>query len=336
MAKFVTLLGFAAAADGTRLAESLAAVAGPPVCCIYASGLAALAQAAPTATRWRRPDAKTTLLGLRSIQQRLEAACAIAPFLPADPAHAHCANADIATLLAAAAPAIAAALAGPGTRHQWDVVLRWQPEAVVAAQRTNIADRAAAGGGSRAALGEAVAAVLAAERERRESALRAALGRTALALRTAGAGPAEIGITVLLPAGADTVLEAALQSLPADITADAEADLRGPLPPVSFAAVRIDRAAPAAVADAWHNLALPARIDAGSLHRHWRDCAARLHPDRGTTDSSPMQQAGAAFRLLRDLLPSGPDEKPWSLPALQRHAACRMKVQTPDAVETVP
>ena len=317
MAKWVTLLGFAAGCNGAKLAQAMQDIPGPHICLVEAGGLAALAQVEAGRFSLGLGSPATALRRLRTVQQRLEAACPLGPFLPADPAHARCAGASVAGLLEAAAPAIREALAGPGTRHQWDIVLRWQPEDVVAARRAEIAEAASNAGGGRDALAEAVHSALARERTRRETSLHRALAGHALAMAPAGAGPTETGLTVLLPAAGEAALEAALNALP----------------PVSFAAVRIDRAAPSEVANAWRTLALPDQVDAAALRQHWRDCAARLHPDRGGGDA-PMVNAGAAFRLLRDLLPAEDSERPWSLRALQRHAACRMSVHAP--MESMP
>ena len=335
MADIVTLLGFSAEAHGEHLAASLAALPGPKTDAVFAGGLAALVQTAAKPFSLGRKRHGAALQELRSIQMRLEAACMHGPFLPADPARAICARQAIAPLLGEAAPAILHALSGPGTNHQWDVVLRWEPEAVVAAHRDDIAAAVHAHGGGRTILAEAVAAALAQERDRREAALRQVVAKLARAIVPAGSSQTEVGLTVMLPAGAEAALEAALNSLPADIASDCSIDMRGPLPPVSFAAVRIDHAEAADVARAWKTLALPARVNAAALRHHWRDSAARLHPDRDTGDDGLMIAAGAAFRLLRDLLPSAADQAPFSLLALQRHAACRMSVSAP-LLELVP
>jgi hypothetical protein len=269
------------------------------------------------------------------VQRRLEVACQLGPFLPADPSQARCKSTALPALLNGAADTIADALAGPGRCHQWDVVLRWPAESVVASRRTDIARAAQEGGGGRVALAEAVAAALAAERAQREAALRAAVAPVCLALLPAGAGTCETGLTCLMPPGGEAALEAALGALPAAITAEADADMRGPLPPLSFAAVRIDSAAAADIAQAWRTLALPHQVDAAALKQHWRSCAARLHPDRGVTDDAPMVAAGAAFRLLRDLLPPDDRAEAVTLRTLQKTSACRLRVQLANA-EAVP
>jgi hypothetical protein len=320
MARELTILGFGAASDAAVLRGVLQAVAGPPVLAVTAGSVVALAQhgGGPAVARGRG----ALLRGLRCVQMRLEAACQAAAFLPADPAHCGCRDTDLAALLAEAAEAIGVALAGPGRCHQWDVVLRWSPEAVAASRRAEIAGSAGQGA---TALAEAVASALARERDVRAAALLAALRPVALAVTAAEGGAAEAGLTVLLPAHGEAVLEQALQGLPDAVTEGAAADLRGPLPPLSFAAVRLASAAPAEVAQAWHLLDLPDHIDDAALRRQWRSTAARLHPDHGAADAAPIAAAGSAFRLLRGLLPPASGQA-WTLSALQQRGVRRLVV----------
>ena len=324
----VTLLGFASPSAADALVAALNEVKGPPVFAVRAAGLAALAQQASGRGRRRhvlRDGRKAALDALMAVQRRLEVACLAGPFLPADPAFSRCPEAEIASLLVSAATALDEALEGPGRCHQWDVILRWEAQAVVAARRGEIASQAA---GGRAALAEAVAAALTRERDLRAAGLFRALAPVARALRPAGNGTAETGITVLLPAGAEAALEQALGALPEAVSAGATADLRGPLPPVSFAAVRVESAGPAELARAWQVLDLPARVGAADLRQRWHECARRLHPDHGAADAGPMAEAGAAFRLIQNLLP--PDETArLSLPALQQRGARRLTLPDP-------
>jgi hypothetical protein len=327
MADHVKILGFAHAASAAALTSALAAVPGRPVRVFCAGGLAALAQTDRNGGHARRRQSRATMLhALASVQRRLEVACLQGPFLPADPADGTCPADDIVPLLAASADAVGAALAAIGTCHQWDVILRWQAEPVVAARRAEIAKVAVAG---QAGLADAVAAALGREREKREAALMQALAPVALSVLPARSGTTETAITALVPAGGEAVLETALCGLAPDISDGAAADLRGPLPPISFAAVRVARAAPGEVAAAWNRLALPEWVDAAALRQHWHACAARLHPDHGARDDGPITEAGAAFRLLRGLLPAEAPEKPITLAALQRRAAMRLQVPAP-------
>jgi hypothetical protein len=326
MADHVRLLGFAGEADAVTLQAALEAVPGPDVSSVSAGGVAALVQADRSTGR-TPPKRDTALRALFGVQRRLEVACLHGAFLPADPSRNLCARARLPGLLAEAAAPIAAALAVLGGHHQWDVVLRWLAEPVLEARRDEI--RVAAAGQGRSGLAEAVGAALGRERALREAALQAVLSRVARAVKPAGAGVTETGFTVLLPAAGEAALETALGELGPEISAGASADLRGPLPPISFAAVRVESAAPKEVAEAWRMLGLPERVDAESLRRHWHACAARLHPDHGAQQDAPIREAGAAFRLLRGLLPADGQQEPWSLPALQRRGALRLQVPAP-------
>jgi hypothetical protein len=320
----ITLLGFAASSHAAALAGALAGVPGPRLITAQAAAVTAFAQQGASP---RMRDTKRHLTALAGVQRRLEVACLSGPFLPADPAHAVCALADLQPLLAEEAEAIRAALAGPGTCHQWDVVLRWRPEAALASCRDAVAEAAAGGGAP--ALAEAVRAALGRVQASRAGALRTAMAAVSLAVLEAGAGQgeaglAEAGVTVLIPAGREAELEAALQALPDSITAGVTADLRGPLPPVSFAAMRVDRRSAREVALAWRMLDLPPQADAETLRARWRATAQRLHPDHGAPDGAPMGRAAGAMRLLRGLLPA--QAGPASLAAAQDRARARLRL----------
>jgi hypothetical protein len=326
MAEHVRLLGFAAADAADQLLAALAAVPGPEISAERAGGICALFQADRGGAR-KRHLREAAIRDLFGVQRRLEVACLQGAFLPADPSRNLCERAKLPGLLADAAAPIGDALAVLGLHHQWDVVLRWLAEPVLEARRSEI--QVAAAGTGKAGLAEAVGAALGRERALREGALQAALARVARAVKPAGAGITETGFTVLLPASEEAALENALNGLEPDIAAGASADLRGPLPPISFAAVRVESAAPRDVAQAWRRLGLPDHVDTASLRRHWHACAARLHPDHGAAEAAPIREANAAFRLLRGLLPADGAGEPWSLPALQRRGRLRLQVPSP-------
>lgn len=194
--------------------------------------------------------------------------------------------------------------------------------------------------GNPAALADAVAAALRGERDRREAALLAVLTPAVLAIAPGGAAAAEteLSVTVLVRPGGEAALEAALERLPAEQAEDAAIDMRGPLPPLSFAAVRLAAAAPDAIAAAWHLLDLPGHVDMPGLHRQWRLCAAARHPDRAATGNGQAGngEAGAlsdvtdAYHLLRGLLREpaggGGGGESCTLPGLLRRAGPRLIV----------
>jgi len=299
----LTLLGVAPAALAPALAAALDAVPGPPLHLCPVGGLLGVAQrgARPMLAAGRGPMFKR----LHAVQRRLELACQLGPFLPADPAAAACPARDLPALLAAAAPALEAALAREGRRHQWEVTLRWPPDAVLAGRREAIRARAASD--APRDIADAVAALLAEARAERAAALRAALRPLVVALSPddVSAGEGETGLTALVPAGGEAAIEAGLGALPAALTQHMSCDLKGPLPPLSFSAFRVEEGQAGTLRGAWRLLGLPARADAGALARRWREVAAALHPDRAGAGTG-FAAASAAHRLLRGALAGRP------------------------------
>jgi hypothetical protein len=308
MHRDLTLIGAAPAAGAAALARAMNAVPGPLVTAHAFADVALLAEPAhrpPARVLLHRPNPQL-LQRLHGQQRRLELGAQAGAFLPFDPGAARCPAAVLPALLAGAATALAEALASGGRCHQWDVILRWPPEAALGGPRR--AALAAADGP--AALATAVAAALRAESEARATALRAALRPMVLAIAETApvAGESECGATVLVPAGGEAAIEAALGSMPAAATAGAAADLRGPLPPISFAPLRMAHLEAGAVDAAWRLLDLPDRLDPADLTRAWRRLARDLHPDTAgpAADATRLDQATEAYRLLRGLAQQEP------------------------------
>jgi hypothetical protein len=326
------LLGFAPLAAADALYATMQAIPGPEVHMQAGPATVALFQH-ETATPLAGLSRDALIAGLQSVQRRLEAGCAAGPFLPMDPAAACCSTGVLPQLLQPAWEVLAQALAAHGARQQWDIVLHWAPETVVARHRAEIAPLAAHGP---QALAEAVGAVLRAQCARHEAALLAALTPAVLAFAEGGAActDTQVLVTVLVATNAEAAVEAALDALPADQMEGVSIDMRGPLPPLSFSAVRLATVQPDAVTQAWATLGLPDHIDLSTLHRHWRLAAAAAHPDR-----QPAVPAGgvtvsdltAAYHLLRDLLP--PNET-HSLGSLLRNAGPRLVIPASAATST--
>lgn len=329
------LLGFAPLAGLDALHAAMGAVPGPQLQVQHApSGdagdgptVAALFQDEPEVPfGGRSRDALTA--GLKSVQRRLEVACQAGPFLPMDPAAACCPSASVPRLLASGWDALSVALACHGARQQWDIVLRWTPEDVVARHRDEIAPAAALG---QQALADAVGVALRSERVRRESALLAALAPAVLDFASGGAACAEtqVMVTVLVASGCEAAVEAALDGMAAQDVEGASIDMRGPLPPLSFFPVRVAAVDAQAVTGAWATLGLEDAVDLAGLHRQWRLHAAAVHPDRqpalaGEAANVAVSDLTDAYRLLRDLLPAEAKAGGQTLKSLLRRAAHRL------------
>ncbi len=325
----VRLIGFVPDTVLADLLPALEAVPGPRIAVHRSHGIAALTQAEPAAPLWG--GSRTEMLTrLHTVQRRLEVACQGTSLLAMDPSAGCCPTGAVEDMLEAAWPALAAALAEHGRRHQWDIVLRWTPETALAPRRTEIA---AAAGPGRSGLAEAVANELRQIRARREAALIAALQPAVLGFAPAGPTGAEteVAVTVLLAAAGEAVVEAALRGLPPHEVEGAELDMRGPLPPLSFAAVRVAKVDGTALGHAWRLLGLPARVNLETLHQHWRLSAFVMHPDRNTDSqaSAKLAEMTRGYHLLRDLMRDVTPEAGTpglSLAELARHSGYRLLV----------
>ena len=318
----VRLLGFAGLADIDGLRAALAAVPGPPVRAVCGPTVAALIQDEP-ATPLARRGRKALLGGLQAVHRRLEIACQFGPFLPMDPGAACCPTSAIGPLLDLSWEGLAARLGPLGAMHQWDVVISWPPEAVLAPQRETLQEAAAKG--DPALLAQAVQALLRAAHAARSALVLQALHRHVLAIApgSAAGGETEITATVLVPHGRESLIEAALGQLPPAQVAGASADLRGPMPPVSFHPVRLTRIEAADIARSWRLLGLPEKVDLTLLNRQWRALAAAAHPDRHPglpASAEAFTDITEAYRLLRPLLRA----EPRTLRSLVRQAGYRL------------
>jgi hypothetical protein len=302
MSRQLTLLGVAEAARAPALEAALAAQPGPALRLCQVGGLLGVAQ---VAARSAFPAGRAAMFKrLHAVQRRLEIACQTGPFLPADPAAAQCPAGEFAALIEAAAPALGAALAREGGRHQWQVTLRWAPEDILAVRRDAVRRLAASERPKDVA--DAVAAILAEARAERAAALRAALLPLVAALspEDVSGGEGETSLTILVPAGGEAAIEAGLGAMPPALTQGMSCDLTGPLPPLSFSAFRVVEEEAGRLDGAWRLLGLPARADGRTLARRWREVAGALHPDRAGGNAPGFAAASEAHRLLRGALPA--------------------------------
>ncbi|WP_419897212.1 GvpL/GvpF family gas vesicle protein [Roseomonas sp. USHLN139] len=319
------LLGVAPQPLAAAMQQAMARIAGPPLSSTPLGEIVAFLQPEPPDRLLGGQKARLRLLA--GWQQRLEAACQIGPFLPADPAAALLPTTAWAPVLEASATALAAALARDGASQEWQLTLGWPPAQLLAPHRAALQPWQ---GAAPAALAAEIGRLVAAEMAARIAAVEAALaGVTRQWRRQPAATPHEASFLLLIERDGMAGLEAALQGLPPALAEAASADLRGPMPPVHFAAWRVAECRPDALRQAWSLLGLGEGADAASLRRSWRRRAAALHPDasRAAADGAAMASARDAYRLLAPLL----REAGTDLPGLLRQAGPRLvPAETPE------
>lgn len=329
------LLGFCPESGFEALRAALTDSAGPALHLIVIAGLGVAAQVEKEGGLFRTMDRTALLRRLHAVQRRLELACQAGPFLPADPAAPPIKRGELPRLVGAAARRLLPALARDGAKQQWEITMRWPPEVVLAPHRAALATAAVTG---TAAVVDLVGRLLRQDRDDRLAALRGVLSPRVVALTEGQATDTEISLTLLVQAGGEAAIEAALDRLPPAVTAHAAADLRGPLPPVSFAACALVEVPVGEITAAWHRLELNGTIDAAGLRRIWRSRASAVHPDHtgNAADAVVLDAARTAYRLLAPLI----DEAgPCGLPALRGLAGRRLVPAAapgpePDAIPT--
>jgi len=309
-------LGIAQASLETELASALGAIPGPDLVLQRFGRLVGIAQKAPApslgglATLLGRRDRQGLIEGLGSLQKRLEACCQLGPFLPFVPA-ARIEARDFAPCLEAAERPLSLALSRHGTRHQWELVLSWTPEGVLARDRAQVAAEAQALGGGRTGMAQAVADALRADRLVRTAELRSVLAPLVLDVtETPAASDLELRLQILVARNGEASIEHALSRLGPRATLGAAADLRGPLPPLAFAAIEVQELDRASIDAAWRRIGLGPEADAATLTRAWRQLAFTHHPDQtmaaqAADRSDAFDQARAAHVLLQGLIGHG-------------------------------
>ncbi|MBU8539282.1 hypothetical protein [Falsiroseomonas tokyonensis] len=277
------LLGILAADE----AEALAAAMGEDVVVLRTGAVAALAQPRdpPLRRLFLRRDRAALLRRMQLVQARLEQACQTGAFLACDPDSATIPEAALEDLIEKNANALATALARFGRRHQWDVVLRWEADALLRA-----APEWPAEGAARAA---AMREALAQEQEFRREALRQALLPRIIAIAEPPPATAEgeAGLTVIIQAGAEALLREALHRLPPAAAHAAHCTWHGPLPALSPAPLRL---VPEGPEGAWALRLLPEPVPPAALNRLWHGLAEALQTQGAGAAPDPMAETQTA------------------------------------------
>lgn len=284
MTGLVRLLGIGQPENTAVLRSALARVVGPSLVSHEEVDFTAFAQREPSGPR-RSLNEAAQAQSRMVVRQRLEAACRAAPFLPANPSAALCAAAELPTLLSSSALELSEALARDGATHQWQMTLRWPVDHWLSAHRARLSDGSLRDG---TALARAIANAMAETAAERALRVEAVLAPIVLRVARVPAGETELSFALLVPRGREEIIERGLQLLPQDLSRGGSAELRGPMPPVHFAAWQVAEAEGPALRAVWALRGMPRQIEAEALVQRRLRCAA----GRAAEEKAKRQRIG--------------------------------------------
>jgi hypothetical protein len=271
--------------------------------CVTALGLTAVLAplAKPT---WALFQRQRRLRELVELQRILEALAAIGPLLAARPDTRLDDEAEALELITAEASRLREGLQDYGWARQFQVTVKWDAAAMVAAlrQRADVVAALAEAPG-RLAAGTALQAIMLGERERLAGEILARLSRVARQwlLMPQDGEDCVSNLVVLIDAEIEPQLDAVLAELDVLLPGNSLIRCVGPLPALSFAALSLDRVDPDRIDTARRLLGVGYRLTPESVRTAWRDYVRTHHPDvaEACAGSSEFAAASAAYHLLR-------------------------------------
>jgi len=301
----MNLIGITSPGVASAIAAAGGRLAGVETQSVEAAGLVALLfRSKDTSWQFLRRS-RTALESMVRAQRILEAAAMFGPLLPARPGSLIRDDLEACTLLCGHSRQLAESLRLHGNTTQFQVTITWNPMAALAARRDHPDLAAAAAAGARGAAKEAghlISRFMADERVAFEAEAMRALATVARDVIALPVDQADMlmNAAVLLAPGAEPDLEHALEALDGSLPGENRIRLIGPLPPVSFAAVSIDRPSRDRVAAARRLLGVREATERHDLRRAYLDIARAHHPDTGAhaAGAQAVGAAAEAFRLL--------------------------------------
>jgi hypothetical protein len=272
---------------------------------VEAGGLAALlVRLREPSWRWLRRS-RAALDSMLAAQRILEAAAAYGPLLPARPGTLIRDDTEACMLLCGQRRHLAEGLRLHGRSRQFQITITWNPVAALAARRDHQDVVAAAAAGANGAADAAATMIHRFMSDQRAAFEAEAMRALAAIAQDIIALPVDqpdmlTNVVVLLAPGAETELERALETLDRGLHGENVIRMIGPLPPVSFAAVSIERPRRDRITAARRLLGVSEATSTCDLRRAYLDIARSHHPDTGAQAAgAPVVGAAAeAFRLL--------------------------------------
>lgn len=272
---------------------------------VEAGGLAALLALSKGPAWHVLRRTRTALRSMLTAQRVLEAAAIYGPLLPAHPGTLIRTDAEARMLLLSQRRQLAEGLRLHGNSRQFQITISWDPVAALASRRDHqdlleAAAASAAGAADKAA--SMIQRFMSDQQARFEAEAMRALAAVAEDVIALPVDQPDMltNAVVLLAPGAEPELERVLEALDRGLGGKNLIRLIGPLPPVSFAAVSIERPGRERLAAARRLLGIGEATRTCDLRRAYLDMAHAHHPDTGghAADASIVGAAAEAFRLL--------------------------------------
>jgi hypothetical protein len=301
----MTLIGITFPSVASAIAAAGGKLAGVETRSVEAAGLAALLFRSKEPSWQFLRRSRTALESMVRAQRILEAAAVFGPLLPARPGSLIRDDVEACTLLCGQWRQLAESLRLHGNTTQFQITITWNPMAALAARRDHpdlVAAAAAGARGESKEAGDLISRFMTDERAAFGAKAMRALAAVAEDVIALPVDQADmlVNAAVLLASGAEPDLERALEALDSSHPGENRIRLIGPLPPVSFAAVAIERPNRERVVAARRLLGVDEATAQRDLRRAYLDIARAHHPDTGAqaTGAHAVGAAAEAFRLL--------------------------------------
>jgi hypothetical protein len=268
--------------------------------------LSALVLPVPTVRFWQSRR-RRELEGMVELQRVMEAVIATGPLLAAQPGTRLEDPAEAVSLLAPASVRLEEAFHAFGALRQFQVTVRWDPKAVLAA----LAERGvfAAPTTDRVEFGKAIRARLLEEKGRLSRFVRDRLAAAARDVVSMPVAEEDVVADAVVLVDAETAaLDLELQRIDDVLPGASIVRCVGPLPAVSFAAIRIDRIDDEHVSGARRLLGVKDSAACEDLRSAYVHAARATHPDTGAgVGTEAFAAAREAYNLLSSITgQSGP------------------------------
>lgn len=295
------LIGITTPQAADKLIASGASLAGTPLHVTRYPGLAALQVKAEKAGIFT--TRKAALEQVLLFQRQLEAAQVAGPIVPAAFANPLLDDTEALRVMAVGHSRLCEALEMFSGVKQYQVAVSWNPGIAIAhcATQPDFQSELSKAGDDLASRGAAIKSLMEGARARLGAAAtqKLRLASSQLMQEPLGSEAMVVNVVVLVESAKEAAFDAALEDVDASFP-DLSIKQLGPLPPVSFASITIERPKAQDIAKAKLTLNIDA-VEADALKAAYRNAMKQAHPDMAGGNQAKSAALTKAFRLLLKL-----------------------------------